>query len=143
LKNLYNYTSEETGVVPEFRESMQDFVWNYMYYLEDDFNIVEWLVIFHELIKFINTWVSENSFSFDEKDSLLDALKTFNQVLWILDFSILETDSVPDEILKKLEERNKTKADKDFETADRLRNEIEESGYKIIDGRDWSRAEKM
>jgi cysteinyl-tRNA synthetase len=54
----------------------------------------------------------------------------------------LEEVVIPKELQEKLEQRNKAKADKDFDTADRLRNEIQESGYKIVDAREGSRVEK-
>ena len=142
LKNIHNYNTQETGIDRDFRDSMQDFIGNYMYYLEDDFNIVDSLVVFHEFIKYVNTWVSENAFSSEEKNSILDVFRTYNQVLWILDFSILEEILVPTEVLDKLELRNKAKEEKDFEWADRLRDEIQSMWYKIVDGRDGSRVEK-
>jgi len=142
LKNIHNYNTQETGIDRDFRDSMQEFIGNYMYYLEDDFNIVDSLVVFQEFIKYVNTWVSKKAFSSEEKDSILDMFKTYNQVLWILDFSVLEEVVIPKELQEKLEQRNKAKADKDFDTADRLRNEIQESGYKIVDAREGSRVEK-
>jgi cysteinyl-tRNA synthetase len=51
--------------------------------------------------------------------------KTFNEVLGIIDFTILEEAQIPEEILQKLELRNTAKAEKDFENADRLRDEIQ------------------
>jgi cysteinyl-tRNA synthetase len=68
---------------------------------------------------------------------------TMNQVLWIFDFSILEwSEEISEDILKKLEERNNAKKEKNFELADKLRDELLESGYKIIDSREGSRVEK-
>jgi cysteinyl-tRNA synthetase len=45
--------------------------------------------------------------------------------------------------LQKLELRNTAKAEKDFENADRLRDEIQSMWYKIVDGREGSRVEKI
>jgi cysteinyl-tRNA synthetase len=141
IKNIYSYDSEDIGIARDFRESMQNFIWNYMYYLEDDFNIVEALVVFHELVKFVNIGIREKSFSSEEKQSILDMLETFNQVLWILDFSILAEDVIPVEVLAKLEARNKAKKEKDFSGADNLRKQIEEMWYKVVDEREGSRVE--
>ena len=42
-------------------------------------------------------------------------------------------ESVPDEILELVEQRKQAKKDKDFEKADRIRNEINKKGYNIVD----------
>jgi len=62
--------------------------------------------------------------SSDEVKSSIDFLKTFNQVLGIVDFSFLEENTIPKEIQAKLEARNSAKQDKDFSLADSLRDEL-------------------
>ena len=39
-------------------------------------------------------------------------------------------------ILKKIEERNIAKKNKDYETADKIREELFDKGIRLIDGRD-------
>jgi cysteinyl-tRNA synthetase len=68
---------------------------------------------------------------------------TFNQVFSIMDFKSLEVEEIPEDILLRLESRNKAKIDKDFGLSDKLRDEILELGYKIIDSREGSRLEKI
>ena len=41
-----------------------------------------------------------------------------------------------EQILKKIEERNIAKKNKDFQTADRIRDELFDKGIKLIDGRE-------
>ena len=62
---------------------------------------------------------------FDEVLSLdlIEEEKTINE----------ETEAM---ILKKIEERNDAKKNKDYETADKIRDELFEKGIKIIDGKD-------
>jgi cysteinyl-tRNA synthetase len=45
-------------------------------------------------------------------------------------------EAIPSDILEKLEARNEAKANKNFELSDKLRDELLESGYKILDTRD-------
>jgi cysteinyl-tRNA synthetase len=125
LKSVSNYSSESEGVSRDFRDTMQDFIGEYVEYLEDDFNIVEAIALFHDFIKFVNTQIRAESFSNEEKQSILDMFHTFNQVFGILDFSILEEEEIPKEVLEKLERRNTAKKEKDFEKADAIRAEIE------------------
>ena len=61
----------------------------------------------------------------------------------ILDFSILEKQEVPEDILKIFEQRNTFKKNKDFQKADEIRDILIEKWYKIIDYRDWSYLEKI
>jgi len=129
----------------DFRDTMQEYMQEYVRHLEDDFNIPDALAIFFSFSKFINTWIRENEFSLEELNSIMDMLKTFNEVFWIFDFWILENNNnkTPEEILIKLEERNNAKKDKNFELADKIRDELTNLWYQIIDSRDWSRIEKI
>lgn len=151
LKNLVNYEKAivdkfvKSPVSRDFRESMQDFIWEYVEKLEDDFNIPEALAIFFEFQKFVNIWIRDEKFSSVEVQSIIDMYKTFDEVLWIIDFSILDQkeEIIPQIVLDKFEARNKAKQDKDFSKADILRQEIEELWYKIIDSKEGSRVEKI
>jgi hypothetical protein len=55
-------------------------------------------------------------------NSLLEIAKTFDQILAILDFSILEKQEVPEDILRIFEQRNIFKKNKDFQKADEIRD---------------------
>ena len=144
-RNIDLWDKNVVWVSKIFSEEMQIVLSEYIARLEDDFNIPEALAEFHGFMKFVNTWLSDKKFSLEEEKSLLDMFKTFNDVLWIMDFSILESldEKIPQNILEKLEARNKAKSEKNFELADNLRNEIEEVWYKIVDSKDWSRVEKV
>lgn len=136
--------SDNLAVVSrDFRETMQDYIHEYMYHLEDDFNIPECLAVMHNFIKFLNTALREKLLSVSELSSALDMFKTFNQVFAIIDFDVVISEEIPFEILSKLEERNNAKKSKDFELADKLRDELISLWYKIVDSRDWSYVEKI
>lgn len=127
----------------DFREFLQEVMQEYVLNLEDDFNIPEALAVFHSFLKFINTWIREKELSKEELIAAKDILNTLNQVLWIVDFSILDNkEIIPENILKKFEERNEAKKSKDFLTSDKIRDELLELWYKIVDERDSSRVEK-
>lgn len=127
----------------DFREAMQDYIHEYMYHLQDDFNIPESLAVFHNFLKFVNTWMREKLYSTWELSSILDMFRTFNQVLAIVDFEVTNTDEIPTDINDKFIARNQAKTDKNFALADKLRDELLEAGYKIVDSRDWSYVEKI
>lgn len=133
-----------TWVSKEFSNYMQDLIKTYIEKLEDDFNMPEAFSLFFSFQKFVNSWIREDKFSLDEIDSIIDMFKTFDEVFWIMDFSISSNpEKIEKEIIDKFEKRNNAKKDKDFSLADKLRDEIEKSWYKIIDDRDSSRLEKI
>lgn len=127
----------------DFRDYMQEILQEYVRKLEDDFNIPEALAVFFTFIKYVNTWIRNNEFALEELISILDMFKTFDSVLWIFDFFILDETEIPWDILEKLELRNKSKEDKNFELADKLRDEITKAWYNIVDSKDGSRVEKI
>ncbi len=147
LKNLKRELefAEEKVVSRDFSETLQDYLQAYIENLEDDFNIPEALAVFHNFTKFLNTGLREKLFSKSEIEASLDLLKTFNEVLWVIDFSVLEEkeEKIEDEVLTLFDERNKAKTEKNFEKADKLRDEILKKWYKIIDNREWSFLEKI
>lgn len=127
----------------DFSDELQYFLQEFLENMEDDFNTPEAFAVFHSFIKFINTWIKEKLFSKKELSSLLDLLKTFDQILWILDFSILEEENISNEILELFEKRNLLKKEKKWQEADKIRDELLEKWYKIVDNRDWSFLEKI
>lgn len=133
----------ERRVSKEFREEMQIFISEYIESLEDDFNTPEALAVFYNFLKFVNSWLSEQTFSLEELKSIKDMFETFNQVFSIIDFEIIKSEDVPADILVKLDERNAAKKDKNFDLADAIRDELLKAWYKIIDSREGSRVERI
>ncbi|PZM83258.1 cysteine--tRNA ligase, partial [Candidatus Gracilibacteria bacterium] len=66
-----------------------------------------------------------------------------DQILGIMDFSILDSDEISEEILDLFEKRNNFKKEKNWEEADKIREILLEKGYKIIDNRDGSFLERI
>ena len=142
-REIKSWEKELVWISRDFRDYMQEILQEYVRKLEDDFNVPEALAVFFTFIKYINSWIKNNEFALEELISLMDMFKTFDSVLWIFDFSILKETEIPDEVLNKLELRNQAKNDKNFELSDKLRDEITEAWYKIIDSKEGSRVEKI
>lgn len=141
-RTMKSGTLEEKNFRRDFREELQDFIGEYCEKLEDDFNMPEALSIFFMYLTFVNTQIDSGELSIGEANALLDMFKTFDSVLSILDFEVLKSEEVPENILEKFEQRNIAKKAKDFTLADTLRDELLWLGYKIIDDRSGSRVEK-
>ncbi len=128
----------------DFSILLQEYIQTYIEKIEDDFNIPEALSIFFGFQTTIHSELDTGDISLDEANAIMDLLKTFHQVLGILNFDILsETSDIPEEILQKLTDRNTAKQEKDFTTADSIRDELTEAWYKIIDERTGSRIERI
>lgn len=148
LKNLKKYLSKKVKnkwVSKDFREYLQIIIGEYIECLEDDFNITWALAVIFGFQKKVNLIMRDNDFSHEDIEATVDMYKTFDQVLWIIDFSFFENEEekVSEELLALLEERNKAKTEKDFEKADLLRWKIKDSWYKIIDSREGSNLERI
>lgn len=129
----------------EFRDEQQAFIAEFMEKLEDDFNTPEALAVLFDYQKFVNSELDTGEVSKEEVISMIDMFDTMNYVLWIMNMAIIneKEEAIPSDILEKLEARNEAKANKNFELSDKLRDELLESGYKILDTRDWARVEKI
>lgn len=95
--------------------------------LSDDLNISKALAACFELIREVNKL---NNLNVDEAQILLDAFEKIDSVLGIL---YEDQGEVPAEIVALAEQRLKAKADKDWVTADRLRDEIGQKGFVLED----------
>ena len=92
-------------------------------YLEDDLNTANAMTLLYDLLK--------SEINDSTKLALIESWdKVFSLNL------IQKEQEIDEEILSKIEERNIAKKNKDFLTADKIRDELLEKGIKLIDGRD-------
>ena len=98
--------------------------------LEDDLNTANALTILHDLLK-----------SDVDNDTMYNLIKSWDKVLSL---DLLKEDVFEDEeyILKKIEERNIAKKNKDYETSDKIRDELLTKGIILKDTREGTIYEK-
>jgi cysteinyl-tRNA synthetase len=101
--------------------------------LEDDFDTNMALTILFEFQSYVNSWIDEELFSLEEAKSLIDLLRSWNEVLAIFDFNLLESEDIPEWIQILAIERVQAKAEKNWGEADRIRDELTTLGWKMID----------
>ena len=98
--------------------------------MDDDFNTANGVTVLFDMAKWIN------SGHYDQ--TVKDAFEKMLQV-----FGIVFKEEVLDEDIEKLiEERQAARANKDFVTADRIRDELAAQGIKLLDTKDgvrWTR----
>ena len=93
-------------------------------YIEDDLNTANAMTLLYDLLKS------------DVDDSTKLALIQSWDKVFSLDLIQENCDELNCEIIKKIEERNLAKKNKDFATADMIRDELLKQGIKLIDGRE-------
>ena len=117
----------------EFRDNQQYFMQEFIEKLENDFDTVSAMTIVFELQGYVNSGIDDALFSREEAKSLIELLKSWDTVIGILDFSLLESESIPKEIEALAVARIEAKATKDWVEADKIRDELAWLGWRMID----------
>lgn len=102
--------------------------------VNDDLNTPKALAVLWDVIK------DEELGSKEKLELLLDFDKVLG--LGIKDFKE-EAVEIPDDIRKIVDEREKARAEKDWETADHLRDLLKERGYEILDSKEGPKLKKV
>ena len=95
-------------------------------YLENDLNTSNAITLIYELLK--DQGVNNTT--------KLELIKSFDKVLSLNLVSVKDLRDDHAEIMKKIEERNIAKQNKDYELADKIRNELLEKGIVLVDSRE-------
>lgn len=108
--------------------------------LSDDLNISAALAALFEFIREVNQTMSRETIGRDDAAKILETVGEINRVLDILPEK--KEESLPPEILEKIELRQKARQEKNFALADAIRNELREMGIILEDTREgvrWKR----
>ena len=129
LKYLKNtYTQPFTDQVEEGR--WQQLVADFVQAMDDDFNTANGITVVFDMAK----WINSGNYDADIKTD-------FAQILAV--FGIVFQEEVLDgEIEALIAERQVARANRDFATADRIRDELAAQGIKLLDTKDgvrWTR----
>ena len=129
----------------EFRDNQQAFMQDFIEKIENDFDTLGAMTIIFEFQSYINSGIDDELFSLEEAKSLIDLLRSWNEVVAIFDFSLLEnSEIIPEEITKLALDRIDAKIAKNWAEADRIRDMLVGKWWKMIDeaGGKW-RVEKV
>ena len=131
LLRIEQWVARLQGLVSSPMENELPARWNinFLDALADDLNISKALATLFDLIRETNRALDNNTLSSQEATSHLRAWYQINQIL-ALDF---KADKPSEEINHLLQERQKARQNKDFKTADILRNSIADLGWSVKD----------
>ena len=148
LKFIANNKNEE---VTKLREDdiSQDIIPEFIKYMDDDFNTAGALANLHSIFKYVNNVMKQKKpETANTLEKILANIKEAYGVLGLFEQdSNTFTDELKNKYLKKLDieedyikeqisKRAEAKKDKNFELADKIRNELDEKGIILMDGKD-------
>jgi cysteinyl-tRNA synthetase len=142
LKRLKSYTPRNTKVRREFRDVIQSSMRSFVEALENDIDTLTALTAIFEFITLVNRDIDDESLTIKEVSSVIDILKSWDMVMGVMDWSILEVLEIPEPITALAEERIEAKKNKDFARADEIRKQIEDAGYILVDTKEGFSIEK-
>ena len=107
--------------------------------LNDDFNTPEALGIFFDFINKKNKKIHQNALSEKDIEESKKFIIGFNSIFQIINLSVLTDETVPEEVQKMVSLRGEMRDKKNWEEADRLREEIEKMGWLIEDSESYQK----
>ena len=112
------------------QDELQTYLEAFQEAMDDDFNTANGVTVLFDMAKWIN------SGNYDQ--TVKDAFEKMIQVFGI----VFEEEVLDEDIEKLIEERQAARANKDFATADRIRDELAAQGIKLLDTKEgvrWTR----
>ncbi|AFV71689.1 Cysteine--tRNA ligase [Streptococcus agalactiae] len=126
LKNTFNLPIQEKAN----DEELEQFVKAFQEAMDDDFNTANGITVIFEMAK----WINSGHYTSKVKETLAELLEIFGIVF---QEEVLDAD-----IESLIEQRQEARANRDFATADRIRDELAKQGIKLLDTKDgvrWTR----
>jgi len=107
--------------------------------MDDDLNISAALAVLFAFVKRVSAPLARNAFTGKERDRILEALRSIDSVLAVMDF---EAERLGDEALRLLDLRNEFRQGKKWKEADEIRDRLLAMGVEIKDtpaGTTWKK----
>jgi len=126
LKSIKNKSTKNKQITKLIEQTKKNFERE----MDDDLEISNALAVMFDFVKKINTWIMQNNIGKIDADNVYKLMLKFDEV-----FDVLETkkEKVPDDIKKLVKERERARKQKNFDKADKIREEIKNKGYILED----------
>ena len=133
LMYLYENASTDEADESEYKEAVDNYIKKFEEAMEDDFNTADAISAVFELVKYINQNVDDNT----AKNVLKLFIDNLSMLCDILGIILKKEEKLLDaDIEKMIEERQQARKNKDFATADRIRDELLSKGIVLEDTRE-------
>jgi cysteinyl-tRNA synthetase len=108
--------------------------------LADDFNTPKGIKVFRELSRTANKYI-ETGKNRSVIEKMLSLYRQFADVMGL--FSKMKTETIPEEIMISVDEREIARKNKDWQKADELRDKVKDLGYIIEDSKEGPKVKKI
>lgn len=129
ILNVIKNRSKEKSVREELVEKIEEFKQAFDEFLSEDLDTPKAVAKMFEFINYVNKIKDLTS---GEADLILDTLKYFDSVLSIFEFNIKE-EPLPQDIMQLILEREEARKNKNWELADKIREQLKEQGIELAD----------
>lgn len=138
MRNLrfYSGTTESPKVYELIKKREHDFESA----MDDDLNMSEAMAALFEFMKEINTLMAEKSMSTNDAKKAIMFMTRIDSILGVLEE---KEEEIPEDITWLAIQREDARSRKDFKESDRLRDELKEKGFEIMDTKDGPRVRKI
>ena len=137
LKNHPFKDGENKNVAQIIEKTRKDFAEG----LGDDLNISAALRALFEMIRKVNSFIGKGKIFKKDAENLIDLVRSLDTVLAVLPEE--KEEILAAEIMIKIKEREKARMDRNFELADRIRDQLAKKGIVLEDTKDGVRWKKV
>ncbi|MFH0925238.1 MAG: cysteine synthase [bacterium] len=123
-------TSHDNESTSEVKQYLYDLMQKFISAMDDDFNISEALASIFEFISKMNLMIDQYRLTFSQIEGIVKGLKKINEVLDVFELTYEEGN---EDVLRLVNDRDKARAESDWEKADRIREQLIERGYVVHD----------
>ncbi|MBB5175006.1 cysteine--tRNA ligase [Texcoconibacillus texcoconensis] len=139
LVHRLNETANLASDVDEWENKIEDYRRQFVKEMDDDFNSANAVAVLFDLVKSANLYLQE---SHTREEVLKAFLKAFDEMAFVIGVQLEENEMLDEEIEALIEQRNEARKNRDFATADRIRDELKEKNIILEDtpqGVRWKR----
>jgi len=115
---------------PELDQAVYNLKQKFTESMDDDFNTSAALAALFQFIRRLNIIMDQVGLSNSGKEKIFEILEKINSVLDVMKLEPEETDPEADKLIAQREQARK---DKDWATADNLRQKLKEMGIEVVD----------
>ncbi len=118
---------------PEMDQRIYDLRRSSLDALDDDLNVAKALAALFQFIRRVNRVMDRTGLAAEDRDKVLKALETADSVLGVMN---LKPDKPDERVQALIDEREAARHVRDWQTADRIRDELRDMGVEVIDTRE-------
>ncbi len=134
-------TAADGAVREQIKQLVTDTREKFVAAMEDDLNTADAIAVLFDLVREINTLLTEAGTTKEEILAVRDLFDELAQVLGLV-YNRKAEDAVPAEVQKLVDQRQAARKEKNFAEADRLRDEIAAMGWVVEETRQGTKISK-